>query len=258
MSKKTSDHPFDRFMTIVRRVRKECPWDREQTHQSIRHSLLEEAYEVIEAIDLRNSEELKKELGDLLLHVALHSVMAEEQKTFSIDDVVNGETEKLVRRHPHVFGNAKAGSADEVKANWERLKMTEGRESILDGIPRELPALLRAHRTQEKASKVGFDWTNKSDVWKKVEEELEEFHEAETGEDLNHLEEELGDVLFSLVNYARFLNINPEQALSKTTEKFSKRFRHIEKELRARGKKPEEAGLDEMDGLWNDFKHRSR
>jgi nucleoside triphosphate diphosphatase len=256
MKKSEQDHAFDKFMNIVRRVRKECPWDREQTHQSIRHSLLEETYEVIEAIDQNDSEELRKELGDLLLHVALHSVMAEEQRVFSITDVVNGEAEKLVRRHPHVFGTATAGSADEVKANWERIKLTEGRESILDGIPRELPALLRAHRTQEKASKVGFDWKEKRDVWKKVEEELGEFKEAESGRDAGRLEEEFGDLLFSLVNYARFLRINPEQALAKTIQKFTKRFRHIEKELKAKGKKPEEASLEEMDALWNESKSR--
>lgn len=258
MRKKMNDHAFDKFMEIVRRVRKECPWDREQTHQSIRHSLIEETYEVIEAIENRNNEELKKELGDLLLHVALHSVMAEEEKAFSMPDVIDAISEKLVRRHPHVFGTTKVGSAEEVNANWERIKLSEGRDSILDGIPRELPALLRAHRTQEKASKVGFDWKKKDDVWDKVQEELGEFREAESRQDLNHLEEEFGDVLFSLVNYARFLKINPEQALAKTTEKFTRRFRHIEKELRDRGKKPEEVDLEELDALWNAVKARLR
>lgn len=257
MKKNRSDNSFGSFMEVVRRVRSECPWDREQTHQSIRHSLLEETYEVIEAIDDNNDEELRKELGDLLLHVALHSVIAEERKAFSIENVVGGETEKLIRRHPHVFGDAKAGTADEVKVNWERIKLTEGRESVLDGIPRELPALLRAHRTQEKASKVGFDWTAKEDVWKKVEEELGELREAEAENAPGHLEEEFGDVLFSLVNYARFLKINPEQALAKTTQKFSTRFRSIEKQLRAQGKKPEDVSLEEMDVLWNAMKKQS-
>jgi MazG family protein len=241
---------FERYVAVIRRLRTECPWDREQTHQSIRHSLIEEAYEVVEAIDHSDMKELKQELGDLLLHVTLHSVMAEEEKAFTIDDLIESAMEKMIRRHPHVFSDVKVGSAHEVKVNWERLKMKEGRRSVLDGVPKELPALLRANRIQEKASKVGFDWKETKDVWKKVNEEIQELQSA-GGRDK---EEEFGDVLFSLVNYARFLKINPELALRKTTEKFIRRFHHIEKELDRKGKKPEEVTLEELDELWNEGK----
>ncbi|HLA69799.1 MAG TPA: nucleoside triphosphate pyrophosphohydrolase [Bacteroidota bacterium] len=241
---------FEHYVAVVRRLRNECPWDREQTHQSIRHSLLEEAYEVIEAIDHNDMEELKQELGDLLLHVALHSVMAEQESAFTMNDVILATTEKMIRRHPHVFSDTKVSSAHEVKVNWEKLKMKEGRRSVLDGVPKELPALLRAGRIQEKASKVGFDWKETKDVWNKVSEEIQELESARERDK----EEELGDVLFSLVNYARFLNMNPELALKKTTEKFIRRFHHIEQELTGKGKKPEDVTLEELDGLWNEGK----
>ncbi|MBI2619160.1 MAG: nucleoside triphosphate pyrophosphohydrolase [Ignavibacteriales bacterium] len=249
-SRSTSGH-FEEFLAVVRRLRKDCPWDREQTHESIRHSLIEETYEVVEAIDRRNPEELKSELGDLLLHVALHSVIAEESREFSLEDVLAAETSKLIRRHPHVFGDVKVTSAKDVKANWEKIKLKEGRSSALDGVPRELPALLRAFRIQEKASKVGFDWAGKEDVWKKVTEELGEFRSAEEDATTSAIEEEFGDLLFSLVNYARFLSVNPELALRKTAEKFERRFRKVEIELRKKGKTPEEASMEEMDLLWN-------
>ena len=241
---------FEHYVAVVRRLRDECPWDREQTHQSIRHSLLEEAYEVIEAIDHNDMEELKQELGDLLLHVALHSVMAEQESAFTMNDVILATTEKMISRHPHVFSDTKVSSAHEVKANWEKLKMKEGRRSVLDGVPKELPALLRAGRIQEKASKVGFDWKETKDVWNKVSEEIQELESAHERDK----EEELGDVLFSLVNYARFLNMNPELALKKTTEKFIRRFHHIEQELTGKGKKAEDVTLEELDGLWNEGK----
>jgi MazG family protein len=247
-----------KYIEIVRRLRRECPWDREQTHQSIRHSLIEEAYEVVEAIDQNDLEELKKELGDLLYHIALHAVMAEEQKHFSLGDVIDDSMAKLIRRHPHVFGDAKLKDAKEVKANWEKLKMKEGRESLLDGIPRELPALLHAHRLQEKASKVGFDWKQKEEVWKKVKEEIEELHASERSGISDELEEEYGDLLFALVNYARFLHLNAEHALRKANEKFARRFREIERELRQRGRRVEESTLEEMDRIWNEGKHKEK
>ncbi|MBI4428677.1 MAG: nucleoside triphosphate pyrophosphohydrolase [Ignavibacteriales bacterium] len=246
---------FEEFLQIVGRLRKECPWDREQTHQSIRQSLIEEAYEVVEAIDQNNLVELKKELGDLLLHVALHSVIAEEEHTFSMQDVLNHISEKLIRRHPHVFGDAKAATSREVKANWEKIKMAEGRESILDGVPAELPALLRAYRLQDKASKVGFDWKKKQDVWKKVDEEVGELLKAERSENRQHVEEELGDLLFAIVNYSRFLHVNPEMALRGSIEKFTKRFRSMEKELHRQGKTFEHSTLEEMDEVWTRIKH---
>jgi MazG family protein len=251
MKAKSQHQLFEEFMQIVRRLRRECPWDREQTHQSIRQSLIEEAYEVVEAIDQNNLEELKKELGDLLLHVALHSVMAEEEKAFSIDDVLEHVNQKLIRRHPHVFGNVTAKTPHEVKVNWERIKMAEGRESVTDGVPKELPALLRAFRLQEKASKVGFDWKKKEDVWKKIEEELGELHSATRSKNPHDVEDEFGDFLFSLVNYARFLHVNPEIALRRSIDKFTTRFKHIEMELRRQGKRLEHSTLEEMDALWN-------
>jgi MazG family protein len=251
MTTRTTKDLFEQYLAIVRRLRKECPWDREQTHQSIRHSLIEEAYEVVESIDDRNMTDLKAELGDLLLHVALHSVMAEEEDAFTIDDVLSHSMEKLIRRHPHVFGEVKVTGAHEVKANWEKIKMKEGRGSLLDGVPKELPALLHASRLQEKASKVGFDWKDKREVWKKVEEEMQEFRAAERTGNKAEMEKELGDLLFALVNYSRFIHINPELALRKTNQKFTKRFQGIERSLRHQGKTVEHATFEEMDLIWN-------
>ena len=242
---------FDKYLTVVRRLRKDCPWDREQTHESIRNNLIEEAYEVVESIDEKNLDELKKELGDLLLHVVLHSVIAEEEQAFTVSDVLSSSMEKLIRRHPHVFGDAPAGSAHEVKVNWEKLKRAEGRQSILDGVPKEMPSLLRSLRLQEKASKVGFDWKNKQDVWSKVEEELEELRSAEETGVNPQIDKEYGDLLFAIVNYGRFLNINPELSLKHAAEKFLRRFRFVEQELLKKGKSPEHSSLEEMDELWN-------
>lgn len=254
---------FDEFVTIVKRLRNECPWDREQTHESITHLILEEAHEVIEAIDEKNYDELKKELGDLLLHVAFNAVIAEGNSEFDLKDVIEAINAKLISRHPHVFGDVKVSGTKDVLKNWEHIKMGEGRKSLLDGIPKELPSLIRAFRIQEKSSKVGFDWETSEDAFKKLEEELLEFKEAaekrkkkngELEEDLNELETELGDILFSIVNYARFLNINPESALRKTISKYLKRFRYIEETLEKRGKKITESNLKEMDGIWNESK----
>ena len=248
--KKTKE-PIENFINIVRRLRKDCPWDREQTHKSIRHSLIEETYEVIEAIDQNNADELKKELGDLLLHIVLHTVMAEEEKSFTLEDVIDSISEKMIRRHPHVFGNTAVKDSHEVKRNWERIKMSEGRNSIIDGVPKKMPALLRAMRIQEKASKVGFDWKKKRDVWKKVDEEIGELAGAERSKNHAHIEEEYGDLLFSLVNYSRFIGVNPEFALKGSIDKFSKRFYHIEKELQRRGKRIGAVSMKEMDEIWD-------
>jgi nucleoside triphosphate diphosphatase len=255
---------FNEFVAIVKRLRNECPWDREQTHESIRHLLLEETYEVLEAIDNKNSEDLKKELGDLLLHVVFNAVIAEGNEQFNLKDVINSINEKLIQRHPHVFGNVKVEGKKDVLRNWEHIKLDEGRKSILDGVPTELPALTRAYRLQEKSSKVGFDWETSNDAFKKLEEELHEFKSAaESKKDsegfieennLFELEEELGDILFSVVNYARFLNINPENALRKTIRKYLKRFHYIEDTLQKRGKKITESNLEEMDAIWNEAK----
>ena len=275
------ENKFQEFVEIVKRLRKECPWDREQTNDSIKAATIEEAYEVVEAIDNKDYAELKKELGDLLLHVVFHTTIAEESNHFKLENVIDSIQEKLIRRHPHVFGNIEVNGADEVKKNWETIKLKEGRKSLVDGVPVSLPALQRAHRLQEKVSKVGFDWENKQDVWKKVIEEIEEMHEIENlkslpagkagqnsqpeadqhlaenlkNEELNKkLESEIGDVFFALVNYSRFLGINPENALRRTNEKFIKRFNYVEKKILESGRSLNESNLKEMDVYWEESK----
>ncbi len=256
---------FEDFVNIVKRLRSECPWDKEQTNDSIKAATIEEAYEVVEAIDNQDYNELKKELGDLLLHVIFHSVIAEEKGRFKLDEVIESIQSKLIRRHPHVFGEVQVSGAEEVKKNWEAIKLSEGRKSLLDGVPNELPSLQRAFRIQEKASKVGFDWEKKEDVWKKVIEEIEEMHyaeqrarerEGEGKEDEFHakLENEIGDVFFALVNYSRFLGINPENALRRTNKKFINRFNYIEKKIAESGRELKDSTLAEMDKFWNESK----
>lgn len=245
-----------KLVNIVRQLRAECPWDREQTHQSIRHSLIEETCEVIEALDENNLEELKTELGDLLLHITMHATMAEQEKEFTLKEVVNGITEKLIRRHPHVFGEKKSMNAHQVKHNWEKLKMNEGRTSLLDGVPKGLPALQRAVRVQERAAKVGFDWKNEKDVWAKVREEGEELRTAIKSKKPKKKEEEFGDYLFALVNYARFLGVEPETALRATVKKFTRRFQYIESTLKKNGYDIHHSTLEEMDALWNEAKRK--
>lgn len=249
---------FKELYEIVKRLRVECPWDREQSNESIKAATIEEAYEVIEAIDNNNYDELKKELGDLLLHVIFHSVIASESSHFQLEDVIDSISEKLIRRHPHVFGNIEVNGAEEVKKNWESIKLTEGRDSVLDGVPKLLPALQRAHRLQEKASKVGFDWEKKEDVWKKVIEEIEEMHASEKQDSHADLENEIGDVFFAMVNYARFLGVNPENALRRTNEKFIRRFSYVEKMVNSGGGKINETTLQEMDRYWEESKKLER
>lgn len=256
------ENKFNEFVGIVKRLRKECPWDREQTNDSIKAATIEEAFEVVEAIDKKDYEELKKELGDLLLHVVFHSTIAEDHNQFKLDEVIDSIQEKLIRRHPHVFGNAEVTGVDHVKRNWEAFKMKEGRKSVLDGVPFSLPALQRAHRLQEKAAKVGFDWEKKEDVWKKVIEEIEEMHQIDVknqkskvkNEFWDELENEIGDVFFALVNYARYLGINPENALRRTNEKFIKRFSYVEDKILKSGRQLSESNLKEMDIYWNESK----
>jgi MazG family protein len=249
---------FNEFVEIVRILREKCPWDREQTHESLRRCMLEESYEVLDAIDSGNKTELKKELGDVFLQVVFHSIMGEETGDFNLVDVMREEREKLIERHPHVFGDTKVSGTDEVLVNWEKLKKKEGRESVLDGIPSELPALFKAYRIQEKAVKVGFDWKDKEPVFDKIREEVEELRQnVESGADQKEIEEELGDVLFSIVNYARFIKVNPEDALRQTVSKFSKRFRKIEEYAKAGNKELEEMSLEEMDEIWNKAKEEN-
>ncbi len=248
------EQEFIKFVEITKRLRNECPWDKEQTHASIRHSLIEEAYEVVESIDHNNLDELKKELGDLLLHVVFHANIAEETNEFTLKEVIDGITEKLIRRHPHIFSDTKVSGTHEVKQNWEKLKMQEGRESLMDGVPKHLPALLRAHRLTDKASKVGFDWEKKEDAWKKVDEEIEELHHVLDAGKPEQVEEEFGDLLFALVNYSRFIEVNPENALRRTIDKFITRFQYIERRLKELNKDIHSSSLEEMDGLWEEAK----
>ena len=249
-----TENKFNEFVEIVKRLRKECPWDREQTNDSIKAATIEEAYEVVEAIENKSYTDLKNELGDLLLHVVFHTIIASETQKFKIDDVINSIQEKLIRRHPHVFGEVKVSGSEEVKKNWETIKLVEGRNSILDGVPEMLPALQRAHRLQEKAAKVGFDWEKKEDVWKKVIEEVEEMHHSEGEGNYDKLEDEIGDVFFALVNYSRFLGVNPENALRKTNSKFIHRFSYVESKIKDLGKKLADSNLQEMDKYWEESK----
>jgi tetrapyrrole methylase family protein/MazG family protein len=261
----TAAASFVGLVEIMARLRGEggCPWDREQTPETIKPYLIEETYEVLEAIDEQDPEKLKEELGDLMLQVVFHARMAEETGAFAIGDVLAAINDKLVRRHPHVFGDRKAETAQEVLFNWEQIKQTErrrekGQASLLDGVPREMPALLRAHRLQEKASRVGFDWKEAQEVFRKVEEELAELRAAMEGQAADRVEAELGDLLFALVNLSRFLAVNPEEALRKTIARFIARFRYIEEELARRGRSLRQATLEEMDALWAEAKESGR
>ena len=245
---------FSSFVEITKRLRRECPWDKQQTHASIRHSLIEETYEVVEAIDANDINELKKELGDILLHVVFHANIAEEKNEFTLQDVINHISQKLIFRHPHIFGDVKVDSVDGIKENWEKLKFKEGRTSVMDGVPKELPALLRAHRLTDKAAHVGFDWEKKEDAWKKVDEEIGELHLAIESGKSEEIESEFGDLLFALVNYARFIEVNPENALRSTVDKFITRFKYIEAHLKEMGKDVHSSSLEEMDTLWNEAK----
>lgn len=247
---------FDNLVNIMRKLRKECSWDRAQTFDSIKAATLEETYEVIEAIDEKDYLDLKNELGDLLLHILFHSVIAEEKDLFDISDVIDSISNKLIRRHPHIFANVKVDNNKDIERNWEKIKMDEGRNSILDGIPKTLPELQKATRMQEKVSKIGFDWEHKEDVWKKVIEEIEEMHESEKTGDKNLFEKEMGDVFFALINYSRFLGINAENALRRTNSKFLKRFLYIEKRLKEENKSITESSLDEMDKYWEESKKK--
>jgi len=248
------------FVAIVRQLRRDCPWDREQTHESVKHLLIEEAYETVEAIDDQDWNHLKKELGDILLHVVFHSVMAAETGSFTLQDVIQSETDKLVRRHPHVFGDTEVDGVDQVLTNWEQIKLKEGeKKSALEGVPRHLPTLLRAYRIQEKAAGVGFDFPSPTDAWSKVAEELDEFRElVDSGASVEDQEAELGDLLFAIVNHARLAGINPENALGRTNAKFIRRFQGVEAALEAEGRSLIDASLEDMDAHWDRIKREEQ
>ncbi len=244
------------FVAIVRQLRRDCPWDKVQTHESVKHLLIEEAYETVEAIDDEDWGHLKKELGDVLLHVVFHSVMAAESGTFTLQDVIEAETEKLVRRHPHVFGDTEVANVEEVLTNWETIKIREGeKKSAMEGVPRHLPTLLRAFRIQEKAAGVGFDFPAPADAWEKVSEELSEFRQlADEGASIKEQEAELGDLFFAIVNYARIAGMNPENALGRTNDKFIRRFQGVEQGLEKDGISLVDASLEQMDAHWDRIK----
>lgn len=245
---------FDEFVSIMKRLRNECPWDKEQTHESLKKHFIEEAYEAAEAIDRKRYDDLKGELGDVALQVVFHALIAEEEKHFTLAEVFTAINEKLIRRHPHIYGDAVINSGKEQSELWDKIKMTEGRMSVLEGIPQHLPALMRAEKVQHKASKVGFDWSNKDDVWKKVEEELSELHDALEENNTEQTQKEFGDILFSLVNYSRFIGVNAEESLQSAVNRFSSRFQYIEKELHEQKKDIDQSTLEEMDALWNKAK----
>ena len=245
---------FDRLVEIMEMVRKDCPWDKKQTHLSLMQYILEETYEVIESIEKENDENLKEELGDLLIQIIFHCIIANERKKFDIKEVITSISEKLTRRHPHVFGSLKVSDESEVLHNWEKIKLSEGKTSALQGVPKSLPALLKASRIQVKASRVGFDWKEYKDVLKKVEEEIKELKNAAEIDNKDKIEEEIGDLLFSIVNISRFLKVNPEDALRKSINKFIKRFTMIEKEFNKQGKQLSEVSLEEMDKIWEKAK----
>jgi MazG family protein len=252
---------FLQLVALVERLRSEqgCPWDRQQTPTSLIPYLLEETYEVIESIEAGDHQALKEELGDVLLHIVFQSRIAEEQQQFTLAESAQTVVEKLIRRHPHVFGDARVQDTAEVRQRWEAAKQREkGRQSLLDGVPRTLPALTRARRMQEKAASVGFDWPDIAAVWAKVNEELEELRTAHAAADAAAIAEEFGDVLFSLVNLGRFLHLSAEDALRQTIAKFERRFQGIEQELARRGRRIDEASLAEMDAIWNSFRRRDR
>jgi XTP/dITP diphosphohydrolase len=255
----TPSTAFERLLTIMDDLRLNCPWDKKQTLESLRHLTIEEVYELSDSILSADMPEIKKELGDIMLHLVFYARIASETNDFNITDVLNSISDKLINRHPHIYGDVKVNDENDVKRNWEQIKLKEGNKSVLGGVPISLPALVKASRIQEKARGVGFDWEEKSQVWAKVEEELQEFKnefnaEDETTIDHDKAESEFGDLLFSLINYARFININPEDALEKTNRKFIKRFQYLENKAKENGKQLHNMSLAEMDVFWDEAK----
>ena len=257
MTKRTQQlEAFDRLLTIMDELRSQCPWDKKQTMETLRPLTIEETYELADAILEQNLEEVKGELGDLILHIVFYAKIGSETNIFDIADVLNGICEKLIQRHPHIYGDVKVDNEEEVKQNWEKIKLKEGKTSVLQGVPKSSPALVKAIRIQEKVSGVGFDWEEPQQVFEKVEEELEEFNAEVKAKNPEAIESEFGDVLFSLINYARFLNINPENALERTNKKFIKRFQYLEQQAKLKKRSLTEMSLDEMEVLWEDAKNQ--
>ena len=247
---------FERLLNVMNELREKCPWDKKQTMDSLRYLTIEELYELSDAIIERNKNDIKKELGDILLHIVFYAKIASETNDFNITDVINSLCNKLIERHPHIYGDVTVNNEEDVKQNWEKIKLKEGNKSVLSGVPKSLPALVKAMRIQEKARGVGFDWENKNQVWEKVLEEIDEFKTEidQPNPDKEKTENEFGDVLFSLINYARFNNINPEDALERTNKKFIHRFQYMEEKIKASGKSISDCKLEEMDKYWNEAK----
>ena len=248
---------FLRLVKIMDELREQCPWDKKQTIHTLRHLTIEETYELADAITDEDWKGIQEELGDMMLHILFYAKIGSEQKKFTLEEVINGICEKLIVRHPHIYGNVKVMDEEDVKKNWEKIKVREGKKSVLGGVPPSLPAVVKATRIQEKAKQVGFEWENKEDVWKKVEEEMNELQEAIQEKDQIHIEEEFGDVLFSLINYARFLQVDAEGVLEKTNKKFIKRFLQMESIAKVSGKSLTEMNLEEMDAIWNKVKKQT-
>ena len=242
------------LVKIMDDLREKCPWDKKQTIETLRPLTIEETYELTDAITNNDWKGIKEELGDLMLHLLFYAKIGAEQNQFTLQEVLEGISEKLIFRHPHIYGDVKVSNDEDVKKNWEQLKMREGKQSVLSGVPAGLPAVIKATRIQDKARQVGFEWDTKEDVWKKVEEEMAELHEAIAQNDIDHVEEEFGDVMFSLINYARFLQIDAEGALEKTNKKFITRFKLMEEAAKSTGNNLADLTLEEMDVLWNEIK----
>jgi XTP/dITP diphosphohydrolase len=253
-SRKDQLKALDRLLTIMDELREQCPWDKKQTMQSLRHLTIEETYELGDAILDNDLNEVKMELGDVLLHIMFYAKIGSETKDFDIADVANAICDKLINRHPHIYGDVKVADAEEVKRNWEQIKLKEGKKSVLEGVPRSLPALVKASRIQDKVAGVGFDWEKPEQVFEKVQEELGELQVEVASGEVDKIESEFGDVLFSMINYARFLGVNPENALERTNKKFIKRFQYLEKNAKQMGKDLQDMTLKEMDVFWNEAK----
>lgn len=247
---------FDRLLTIMDELREQCPWDKKQTMETLRHLTIEETYELGDAILEKDLDEVKKELGDVLLHIVFYAKIGSEKNNFDIADVCNSICEKLISRHPHIYGDVKVADAEEVKRNWENLKLKEGKTSVLEGVPKSLPALVKASRIQEKVAGVGFDWEEPRQVFEKLQEELGELQHEINENNLDKIEAEFGDVLFSMINYARFLKVNPENALERTNKKFIKRFQYLEGRAKEIDKSLKDMTLAEMDVFWNEAKRK--
>jgi len=247
---------LERLVGIMDELREKCPWDKKQTIQTLRQMTLEEVYELTDAITDENWKGIKEELGDLLLHLVFYARIAKEEQQFTLDEVINSVCDKLIYRHPHIYSDVKVKDEEDVKRNWEKLKLKEGKVSVLSGVPKALPSLIKAMRLQEKAKQVGFEWENKEQVWEKVEEEISELREAMLENDPKKIEEEFGDVLFSMVNYARFLQVDADNALERTNKKFISRFSLMEEKALANGNLLNEMSLAEMDILWNEIKQQ--